>query len=77
VVLPLSKSKVTGVTLSPDGNCIGSYNPDGVLAPSTSNTCADQDPASCQRWHTAGSLGGYITLQEADGVLVVDLGKTL
>jgi hypothetical protein len=77
VVLPLSKSKVTGVTLSTDGNCIGSYNPNGVTAPSPTGTCLDQDPSSCQRWHTAGSLGGYITLNEAEGVQVQDLGKTL
>jgi hypothetical protein len=77
VVLPLSKSKVTGVTISTDGNCIGSYNPNGVTPPSPLGTCQDQDPSSCQRWHTAGSLGGYITLNEAEGVQVQDLGKTL
>lgn len=77
VVLPLTKSKVTGVTLSTDGNCIGSYNANGVTAPSPTGVCLDQDPSSCQRWHTAGSLGGYITLKEAEGVQVQDLGKTL
>ena len=77
VVLPLTKATVTGVTLSPDGNCIGSFNPDGVTPPSTSNVCQDEDPSSCQRWHTAGSLGGFITLKEADGVFVQQLSKSL
>jgi hypothetical protein len=77
VVLPLSKSKVQGVTVSTDGNCIGSYNPTGVGAPDPTGVCLDQDPSSCQRWHTAGSLGGFITLNEADGVNVVTLGKSL
>jgi hypothetical protein len=77
VVLPISKAHVQGVTLSEGGNCIGSYNPAGVTTPSPTNTCLDQDTSSCQRWHSAGSLGGYITLKEAEGVMVVDLGKTL
>jgi hypothetical protein len=77
VVLPLTQAKVTGVTISTDGNCIGSYNPDGVTPPAANNTCQDQDYTSCQRWHTAGALGGFITLKEADGVFVVDLGKSL
>lgn len=77
VVLPLSKAKVQGVMISTDGNCIGAYNPSGVTAPQPTGVCLDQDPSSCQRWHTAGSLGGYITLKEAETVNVQDLGKTL
>jgi hypothetical protein len=77
VVLPLTDTTVQGVTLSPDGNCIGSYNPDGVTSPTTAGTCEDKDDSSCQRWHTAGSLGGFITLKEAEGVQVQTLGKTL
>jgi len=84
VVLPLSQAKVQGVRLSADGqsvggvgNCIGSYNPDGVAAPTTAGLCADQDPSSCERWRTYGSLGGFITLKEANAVNVVTLGKSL
>lgn len=76
IVLPITAANVKGVTISKDGNCIGSYNPNGVNAP-MNGTCTDQDPSSCQRWHTAGSLGGYITLNEADEVEVPQLGKTL
>ena len=77
VVLPLTKAKVQGVMLSPDGNCIGTYNPDGVTPPSTAGICQDQDDSSCERWRTYGALGGYITLKESDGVAVETLGKSL
>jgi hypothetical protein len=77
VVLPLTQSKILGVVLSTDGNCIGSYNPDGVTSPTSAGICADQDPSSCQRWHTDGSLGGFITLKEANNVQVETLGKSL
>jgi hypothetical protein len=77
VVLPLSKTRVEGLRLSFDGNCIGSYNPSGVTAPGPTGVCSDQDPRSCQRWHSAGSLGGYITLKDAEGVNVQTLSKTL
>jgi hypothetical protein len=76
VVLPLSQAKVTGVTITGD-NCIGSYNPTGVTAPTAGGICSDNDPSSCQRWHTAGALGGYITLNEANAVNVAVLGKSL
>jgi hypothetical protein len=75
VVLPLSQTKVLGVTIS-GGNCIGSYNPNGVNS-ELGGSCLDKDTSSCQRWHTAGALGGYITLKEAETVNVVDLGDTL
>jgi hypothetical protein len=69
-----------GVTLSPDGNCIGSYNPIGAGAPTAGSnppTCNDNNDSECVRWKTAGSLGGFITLKEAEGVNVKTLGKTL
>jgi hypothetical protein len=77
VVLPLTQAKILGVVLSTDGNCIGSFNPDGVTSPTSAGICADQDPSSCQRWHTDGALGGFITLKEADNVNVETLGKSL
>jgi len=77
VVLPLSQATVQGVMLSKDGNCIGSYNPDGVGPPTTGGLCPDEDPSSCERWRTYGSLGGFITLTEANAVNVVTLGKSL
>jgi hypothetical protein len=78
VILPLTNASLQGVTLSPDGNCIGRYNPIGVASPpDTGGVCADQDPSLCQRWHTAGALGGSITLEEADGVVIQELHESL
>jgi hypothetical protein len=78
IILPLAGARLQGVTISPDGNCIGSYNPDGVSSPTPgTSTCIDQAPALCERWHTAGSLGGYITLQEAEQVYVRQEQETL
>jgi hypothetical protein len=77
VVLPLTNATVERVTLSPDGNCIGSFNPIGVGSPDGMGVCADQDPSGCVRWHTAGALGGFITLLEADDVFIQDLQKSL
>ena len=68
VVLPLSNATLKDVTLSADNNCVGAFN-----AQALDSTCHDQREV-CSRWHTAGSLGGYITLEEADRVPIVTLG---
>ena len=69
VLLPLSDVILQGVTLSNDGDCIGAFN-QAALDP----TCVD-DRALCSKWATAGSLGGYITLEEADTVKIRDLSN--
>ena len=76
IVLPLTNSKVENVLLSDSNNCIGSYNANAVTPYPKATYCTD-DPTSCVRWTTAGSLGGYITLSEADQVLVPQLGESL
>lgn len=68
IVLPITDAQVKGVAVSADGNCIGAYNPGGVDSPISDGTCPDN--GQCVRWHTAGSLGGFITLQEADGIAI-------
>jgi hypothetical protein len=81
VVLPLSNAAVKNVTLSADHNCIGSYNSNAVTpqpaTPSTPYYCIDTDDTSCVRWTTAGSLGGLITVADADGVDVPQLNESL
>jgi hypothetical protein len=71
IVLPISEPAFTGIDVTDEGNCIGSFNPD-ALTPQ----CAD-DYEKCSKWRTAGSLGGYITLETADRVDVDLLSKTL
>lgn len=77
LILPISNARFQGMTLSSGGNCIGAYNPDAVTPPSPNGLCDDQDPSSCQRWHTAGSVSGFITLKDADAVPVPGSGFTL
>ncbi len=71
IVLPLSKVKMTGVTLSTDDNCIGSFNKAAL-----DNTCSD-DPSQCSKWKTAGALGGFITIEDADNVNIDILNESL
>jgi hypothetical protein len=58
VILPVTAARLQNVTLSPDGNCIGSYD----------------ETATCQPWVTAATLTGFITLEDADRVPIPDLG---
>ncbi|HEX7666526.1 MAG TPA: hypothetical protein VF407_18495 [Polyangiaceae bacterium] len=71
IVLPLTNVAMKGVTLSDNDNCIGSFNL-GAL----SSTC-DEDPSTCSKWKTAGSLAGYITLEDADNVNIDILTESL
>ena len=76
IVLPLTDSAVKNVTLSENNNCIGRYNANAVSPTDGDNSCVSDD-SSCVRWTTAGSLGGFITLDEADGVDVPQLAESL
>ena len=71
VVLPISDIQLANVTVSADSNCIGTFNKDSL-----DPMCFD-DPSSCYKWNTAGSLGGYITIKEADNVNIKDLAQSL
>jgi hypothetical protein len=69
IVLPISDARIEGVTISQDGNCVGSFN-QVALDPE----CVE-DRDLCPKWNTAGSLGGFITLEQADGVKIRDLNN--
>jgi len=69
ILLPISDVVVDGVTLTDDGNCIGRFK-ENALDPS-----CFEDKSICPRWGTSGALGGYITLEEADGVKIRDLNN--
>lgn len=71
IVLPLTDVVVSGVTLSDDGNCVGSFRKEGLRADCT------EDTSSCPKWRTGGALGGYMTLEEADAVIIRDLQRSL
>lgn len=68
ILLPITDVVVEGVTISDDGNCIGHVN----------ETAFDPqcfDDSLCSKWQTSGSLGGFITLEEADEVKIRDLNN--
>lgn len=71
IILPLSDVKVAGVTLSEEGNCIGKFRKTALGADCSEN--AD----SCSKWQTAGALSGYITLEDADLVLIPQTSSSL
>lgn len=71
IILPVTKAVLKDVKVQNDGNCIGRLNQQAL-----ETDCTD-DPAICSKWQTAGALGGYITLEEADKVEVKDLNATL
>jgi hypothetical protein len=69
IILPIRDVRVEGVTLSDDGNCIGAFN-----AAALDPVCME-DRTLCPKWQTAGALGGFITLEEADQVKIRDLNN--
>ena len=68
IVLPITDVEVRGVTISDDGQCIGHLNPLAL-----DQNCMDD--SLCAKWQTAGALGGYITLEEADAVKIAVLNN--
>jgi hypothetical protein len=71
IILPLHKASVAG-TLSDNNNCIGKYNA-ATLDPQ--NLC---EPSETSRAFTDGAdLDAYMTLEEADGVIVTALQQSL
>ena len=72
VVLPLRNAAIKNATFSANGDCIGAFDPKAL-----DTTCSVADPSSCSKWRTAGSLGGAITLEDADKVPLTILPETL
>ncbi len=67
ILLPIRDARIEGVKVTEDGNCIGRFNKAAL-----DEGCYD-DRALCSKWTTAGAIGGYITLAEADEVRIRDL----
>lgn len=59
VTLPVRSPSIQSMQLSSDGNCVGSY----------------ASVTTCQRWTTAATLSGYITLEDADRVPIPQLSN--
>jgi hypothetical protein len=69
IILPLHNAQVNMGTLSSDHNCIGTYDSKDL---SPNFNCTSNEP-----YITAGTLSGFITLEEADKVGVPTAGTTL
>ena len=81
IMLPVSEAAFHDVTISDDGDCIGAINqyasyPQG----GDGGVCIDPmaiGPYSCSRWHSAGTIAGYVTLKNADQVQVPMMKESL
>jgi hypothetical protein len=69
IILPLRAVRIYETTFSEDHNCIGTLNPE--LDPN--NLCLPS--ATVPTFVDAGNLDGYVTLEDADAVLVPELGN--
>jgi hypothetical protein len=75
LALPIRELQLQEVSVTSGGNCIGSYNPNAITSV-MGNICTD-DITACARWTTAGTLTGFITLEDADAVVVPQLSESL
>jgi hypothetical protein len=71
-LFPLHALRFSSTTITPDHNCIGSYNTAGL---SPASQC--QPDASHPQWIDGGNFAAFIVLEEADTVLVPELNETL
>jgi len=72
VLLPLKAGVLTG-TLSADNNCVGKYNAENL---DPANSCLAEPPDTLQ-FINAGTLDGFITLEDADAVIIDSLSQSL
>jgi hypothetical protein len=72
IILPLRNAVLAQTTVSNNDNCIGAYNLQALTG-----SCIVSDPSSCSKWHTAGTLGAVMTLEDADKVMVSLLNESL
>lgn len=70
ITLPLHAARFFDTTISTDRNCIGAYNAAGL---DPDNLCLPDD--TNKAFIDGGKLDGYITLEEADSVIVPDAGN--
>ena len=74
IILPLHQVELKGTWNSDAHNCIGKFNGE-VLSPATE--CRPFYDDGERSWTTGATLKGYISIQEADQVVIEDVGSTL
>jgi hypothetical protein len=75
IILPIRGAEFHDVTISSDGNCIGDINQAWYCYGTSS--CTDDDLNQCPKWYTGGAVGGYLTLADADKIVIQTVGKSL
>jgi hypothetical protein len=75
VILPLHQARILMGKLSSNNNCIGTYNATGLQ---TKNSCQPSAMPPIPQFITTGNqLDGYLTLEEADTVVISLINQTL
>lgn len=74
VYLPVTGAKLQDGKISADHNCIGSFNATGL---EPINSCLPDPAAGIDYFVNGATLTGYITIEEADAVMVDLLGQSL
>jgi hypothetical protein len=74
VLLPLKKARLFDVQLSEDHNCMGSFNAQGL---DPYNGCLPYPKEGQFTFKNGGKIEGYITLEDADSVIVELAGASL
>lgn len=72
VILPLKNAALSMATLSASQNCIGSYNAANL---DPMNSCLPD--AQNKAFLTGAQLDGYVTLEDADSVVIASLSQSL
>ena len=72
VILPLKSAALSAATLSASQNCIGSYNAANL---DPTNSCLPD--AQNKAFLTGAQLDGYVTLEDADSVVIASLSQSL
>lgn len=71
ILLPLTKARFSEVTVT-GTDCIGQYRPEALQGPK-----CYESPSVCPRWATGGALAGYVTIEDADQVMIRELNRSL
>jgi hypothetical protein len=74
ILLPLRKARITEGTLSSSNNCVGSFNGKGL---DPLNNCGPLASEKQFSFINGGKLDGYITLEDADNVIVDLINQSL
>lgn len=71
ILVPLHKVRVLETTISPDRNCIGSYNAQGLKP---ADGCLPNTAQNISSFINGGKIDGFVSLEEADKIILQSFG---